>query len=162
MNVGDVIARVETDAQMTTEEEALPATDTPEGIPAAEPESKTTATAPPPSPQAPTERDIEQSTATDRPPAPAAPSIRRLARELGVEPSLESVRLYERIRDGRLDTGAGKFAFHIDGFYRDADDYEIPGYAESSYQRALEEAIDVDASRSPCRVVPKRWIEYGE
>ncbi|MGI9295139.1 MAG: TonB-dependent receptor, partial [Pseudomonadales bacterium] len=40
---------------------------------------------------------------------------------------------------GRIDTGTGKFAFHADGFYRDADDYDIPGYAESSRLRALEE-----------------------
>ncbi|WP_440874741.1 TonB-dependent receptor [Thalassotalea sp. PLHSN55] len=28
-----------------------------------------------------------------------------------------------------LNTGAGKVAFHLDGFWRDADDYSIPGYA---------------------------------
>lgn len=40
---------------------------------------------------------------------------------------------------GRLDGGAGNFAFHLDAFYRDADEYEIPGFAESSAMRALEE-----------------------
>ena len=40
---------------------------------------------------------------------------------------------------GRLDGGTGNFAFHLDAFYRDADEYEIPGFAESSAMRALEE-----------------------
>ena len=39
----------------------------------------------------------------------------------------------------RLDGGSGNFAFHFDGFYRDAGDYEIPGFAESLAQRAREE-----------------------
>jgi len=41
---------------------------------------------------------------------------------------------------GRLDGGVGNFAFHIDGFYRDADEYEIPGFAESAALRAREAA----------------------
>ncbi len=28
-----------------------------------------------------------------------------------------------------LNTGKGKFALHLDGFWRDSDDYDIPGYA---------------------------------
>ena len=48
----------------------------------------------------------------------------------------------QRTAAGRLDAGAGDFAFHVDGFYRDADDYEIPGYAESAALRALEEEHD--------------------
>ena len=39
----------------------------------------------------------------------------------------------------RLDGGSGNFAWHLDGFRRDADDYEIPGYAESALFRAMEE-----------------------
>ena len=39
----------------------------------------------------------------------------------------------------RLDGGGGNLAWHIDGFAREADDYEIPGYAESAMLRALEE-----------------------
>ena len=39
----------------------------------------------------------------------------------------------------RLDGGAGSFAWHLDGFARDADDYEIPGFAESELVRAMEE-----------------------
>ncbi len=41
---------------------------------------------------------------------------------------------------GRLDVGLGNTVLHFDGFYRDADEYEIPGFAESSRLRALEEA----------------------
>ncbi|MEM6582751.1 MAG: TonB-dependent receptor [Pseudomonadota bacterium] len=49
-----------------------------------------------------------------------------------------------RTAAGRIDTGTGNFAFHVDGFYRDADDYEIPGFAESKQQRALEEMEEED------------------
>lgn len=44
-----------------------------------------------------------------------------------------------RTSAGRFDFGAGNFAFHFDGFYREADEYEIPGFAESSLFRRLEE-----------------------
>ncbi len=44
----------------------------------------------------------------------------------------------QRAGAGRIEGGAGAFAFHVDGFYRDADEYDIPGYAESSLQRASE------------------------
>lgn len=36
--------------------------------------------------------------------------------------------------------GAGNFVFHGEGFYRNADDYEIPGFAESVRLRAEEAA----------------------
>lgn len=39
----------------------------------------------------------------------------------------------------RLEAGAGNFAFHVDGFYREADEYDIPGFAESAALRELEE-----------------------
>jgi iron complex outermembrane receptor protein len=39
---------------------------------------------------------------------------------------------------GRLETGAGRFALHLDGAWREADDYEIPGFARSAARRALE------------------------
>ena len=32
----------------------------------------------------------------------------------------------------RLDGGAGRFAWHVDGFAREADDYAIPGFVESA------------------------------
>jgi iron complex outermembrane receptor protein len=40
-----------------------------------------------------------------------------------------------------VDSLLGKgVAFHVDGFVSDADDYDIPGFAESAYQRAAEDA----------------------
>ena len=45
----------------------------------------------------------------------------------------------QRTAVGRIDAGTGGFAFHLDGAYRDADEYEIPGFAESAALRALEE-----------------------
>ena len=39
----------------------------------------------------------------------------------------------------RLDGGAGNLAWHLDGFARERNDYDIPGYAESSRLRALEQ-----------------------
>lgn len=39
----------------------------------------------------------------------------------------------------RLDGGAGMLGWHLDGFSREAHDYEIPGFAESARQRASEE-----------------------
>ncbi len=39
----------------------------------------------------------------------------------------------------KLNGGGGRFAWHLDGTFKDGDDYEIPGFAESSRARALEE-----------------------
>ncbi len=47
--------------------------------------------------------------------------------------------LGETAAAGRFDTGAGSLALHVDGAWRDTDDYEIPGFAESRRLRALEE-----------------------
>lgn len=47
----------------------------------------------------------------------------------------------------RFDGGAEQFAWHLDGFGRDADQYEIPGFAESKAQRAAEQANDEDETR---------------
>ena len=44
-----------------------------------------------------------------------------------------------RTASARLDGGAGNLAWHLDGFTREADPYDIPGYAESAAVRALEE-----------------------
>jgi iron complex outermembrane receptor protein len=41
---------------------------------------------------------------------------------------------------GRLDGGAGAVAWHVDGFTREADAYEIPGFAESELMREREAA----------------------
>src|SRR5690606_29112601 len=43
-----------------------------------------------------------------------------------------------RTAAGRLDGGRGALAWHLDGFTREADPYEIPGFAESRRLRALE------------------------
>jgi iron complex outermembrane recepter protein len=39
--------------------------------------------------------------------------------------------LGERAVAGRFDAGAGRFALHLDGVWRETDDYEIPGFAQS-------------------------------
>ncbi|MFZ9682160.1 MAG: TonB-dependent receptor [Cephaloticoccus sp.] len=44
-----------------------------------------------------------------------------------------------------LEGGAGAFAWHFDGFRRDAGDLQIPGYAESARQRAAEDARESKA-----------------
>jgi iron complex outermembrane recepter protein len=46
--------------------------------------------------------------------------------------------LGERAVAGRLDAGVGRVALHLDGVWRETDDYEIPGYAESARLRAEE------------------------
>lgn len=46
--------------------------------------------------------------------------------------------LGERAAAGRLDAGFGGLALHLDGVWRETDDYEIPGYAESDRLRAEE------------------------
>lgn len=38
----------------------------------------------------------------------------------------------------KLNGGAGNFAWHLDGTWKDGDDYEIPGFAESARLRAQE------------------------
>jgi len=45
----------------------------------------------------------------------------------------------QRAAAGMVQAGAGGIVLHLDGYYRDADEYEIPGYAESAALRALEE-----------------------
>lgn len=40
----------------------------------------------------------------------------------------------------KLDAAMNDFVFHLDGFRRETDDIEIPGFAESARLRALEEA----------------------
>jgi iron complex outermembrane receptor protein len=47
--------------------------------------------------------------------------------------------LGEQAVAGRFDTGDGEIALHVDGAWRETDDYEIPGFAESRRLRALEE-----------------------
>ena len=45
---------------------------------------------------------------------------------------------------GSVDFGAGNFVLHLDGTYRDTDDYDIPGFAESQIFRDLEEAEEAE------------------
>ncbi len=90
MNVGDVIARVETDGLAATDTDDAPMPVAEPEVPAPEPDSKKSdaPSAPPPSapPMAESESQPTSRIAAPRPPtAPAAPSIRRLARELGVD-----------------------------------------------------------------------------
>ncbi|NKC02190.1 MAG: TonB-dependent receptor [Pseudomonadales bacterium] len=40
----------------------------------------------------------------------------------------------------KLNGGVGGFAWHLDGTWKDGDEYEIPGFAESAELHALEEA----------------------
>ena len=95
MRVGDVIARIETDAAATTEkgggEPEKPA-EKDEHPPVDKKTAAAPADAAPDSPaggeskpDAPTAADTTADDDGDRPPAAAAPSIRRLARELGVD-----------------------------------------------------------------------------
>ncbi|WP_417491661.1 TonB-dependent receptor [Maricaulis sp.] len=44
----------------------------------------------------------------------------------------------------RIRTGAGPFVFQLEASHREADDFDIPGYAESALLRALEEAEHED------------------
>ncbi len=45
----------------------------------------------------------------------------------------------QRSAAGMVQAGAGNFVLHLDGFCRDADDYDIPGFAESAAFREREE-----------------------
>lgn len=47
--------------------------------------------------------------------------------------------LGEKAAAGRFDAGTGRFALHVDGAWRETDDYDIPGFAESRRLRAQEE-----------------------
>jgi iron complex outermembrane receptor protein len=64
----------------------------------------------------------------------------------------------ERAVAGRLDAGAGRLALHVDGVWRETDDYDIPGYAQS---RALREALEADGEEveDTRGTVPNSWTE---
>ncbi len=47
-----------------------------------------------------------------------------------------------------LDVGAGNIVLHLDGTFRETDNYRIPGFAESEVLRALEETEDADLEHS--------------
>jgi iron complex outermembrane receptor protein len=52
--------------------------------------------------------------------------------------------LLDRSFAGSVTAGEGNFIFHASGFYRRTGDVRIPGFAESSYLRALEDHHDDD------------------
>ena len=107
INVGDVIARVETEGEAANEKDDAPAPITATQDPASMTGTSAEETSPAPAPPAPDTATKDLASVTDssaeepalvsapptspseappgRPPAPAAPSIRRLARELGVD-----------------------------------------------------------------------------
>jgi iron complex outermembrane receptor protein len=45
---------------------------------------------------------------------------------------------------GKLNGGGGQFAWHLDGTWKDGDEYEIPGFAESARLRTIEEAEEAE------------------
>lgn len=55
--------------------------------------------------------------------------------------------------------GAGNFVFHGEGFYRKADDYKIPGFAESARLRAAEEAGGEEPGEEAFGVVANTSLE---
>jgi len=63
-----------------------------------------------------------------------------------------------RAAAGRFDAGAGRFALHLDAVWRETDDYDIPGYAQS---RALREALAAAGEEvSDVRgTVPDSWTQ---
>ena len=87
MNVGDVIARVETEGEAAkTEEASTPDTAAEDSVSMAESSAEKASPEPTPPEIAGSEsQPAGRETTPDRPPPPAAPSIRRLARELGVD-----------------------------------------------------------------------------
>jgi iron complex outermembrane receptor protein len=50
----------------------------------------------------------------------------------------------ERAGVFRLDGGVDAFQFHVDGFKRDTDDYEIPGFGPSAAERAEMDAEELE------------------
>jgi len=50
---------------------------------------------------------------------------------------------------GSVDIGAGNFALHLDGTFRDTGNYDIPGFAESALFRELEEAEEEGGHNRP-------------
>lgn len=54
--------------------------------------------------------------------------------------------LDEAALSGRLDAGVGRLQLHVDGSWRDTDDYSIPGFTESRRQRELDRAAGEEPS----------------
>jgi len=64
----------------------------------------------------------------------------------------------ERAIAGRLDAGLGRLAFHVDAVWRETDDYDIPGYAQS---KALREELEADGEEvdDTRGTVPNSWTD---
>ena len=64
----------------------------------------------------------------------------------------------ERAVAGRLDAGVGQLALHVDGVWRETDDYDVPGYAQS---RVLREALAADGEEveETRGTVPNSWTD---
>jgi len=58
---------------------------------------------------------------------------------------------------GRIDGGIGAFQFHFDGFYRDTDDFEIPGSALS--ENLLAELEPEERAEAPRGTLDNSFIE---
>lgn len=64
-----------------------------------------------------------------------------------------------RLDGGGGDVGGGKIAWHFDGFKRDAEQYEIPGFAESSALRAREAAAGESADNESQGELPGSEVD---
>ena len=65
--------------------------------------------------------------------------------------------LGEQAAAGRFDAGDGEIALHFDGAWRETDDYEIPGFAESHRLRALEEEEEGEEHEEIYGTVENSW-----
>lgn len=65
--------------------------------------------------------------------------------------------LGEQAAAGRLDTGDGDVALHFDGAWRETDDYDIPGFAESRRLRAMEEEEEGEGHEEMRGTVENSW-----
>jgi iron complex outermembrane recepter protein len=65
--------------------------------------------------------------------------------------------LGEQAAAGRFDAGDGEIALHFDGAWRETDDYEIPGFAESRRLRALEEEEEGEEHEEIYGTVENSW-----
>ncbi|HVS15563.1 MAG TPA: TonB-dependent receptor [Thermoanaerobaculia bacterium] len=65
----------------------------------------------------------------------------------------------ERSGSIALDGGAGRFAWHLDALARDADDYEIPGFARVEDEHGEEEGEEHEAEENPRGFVPNSAVE---
>jgi len=64
----------------------------------------------------------------------------------------------ERAVAGRLDGGLGRLAFHVDAVWRETDDYDIPGYAQS---KALREELEAEGEEieDTRGTMPNSWTD---